>query len=122
MTRATLAEIAGVRVFNDQFDQPLAAEFLRQRPCVGLVAPHQRRMQFERTRHAEVERDIQRLDGVVAAVGIAGEIRLAHPADNVGDAPPVSQRGCEGQEHQIAARHEGIGQAPLAHFNRRIAC
>ena len=31
--------------------------------------------------HAEVERDLQRLERVVAAVGVAGEVGLAHAAD-----------------------------------------
>ena len=28
---------------------------------------------------------------------------------------------CEGQKHQVAAGHEGVGQAILAHFDRDVA-
>ncbi len=93
----------------------------RQLPGRGLVEPHQRRVQFERSGHAEIERGLQRLDGLVAAIRIAGIIGLAHAADDVGDAAPVGQRRGEGQEHQIAAGHEGVGQAVGAHRDRDIA-
>ena len=78
-------------------------------------------MQFERSGHAEVERGLQCLDGLVAAVRIAGIVGLAHAADDMGDAAPVGQRGGEGQEHQVAAGHEGVGQAVGAHGDRDIA-
>ena len=67
-------------------------------------------MQHEAPLHAEIERDLQRLDGVVAAVGIAREVGLAHAAHQHAGAAPIGQRGREGQEQQIAARHEGVGQ------------
>ena len=108
-------------MFADQVDQPCPAEIMRQLPGRGLVQPHQRRMQFELSRHAEIERGLQRLDGLVAAIRIAGIIGLAHAADDMGDAAPVGQRGGEGQEHQIAAGHEGVGQAVRAHRDRDIA-
>ncbi len=121
MPRAALAEIAGVGVLTDQVDQPCPAEFMRQPPCAGLIQPHQRRVQFERLVHAEIERDLQRPDGLVAAIGIAGIIGLAHAADDVTDAAPVSQCGRERQKHQIAAGHKGVGQAVRAHGDRDIA-
>ena len=83
MPRAAFAEIAGVGVLADQVDQPCPAEFVRQLPGRGLVQPHQRRVQFELPGHAEIERDLQRLDGLVAAIRIAGIIGLAHAADDV---------------------------------------
>ena len=60
MPRAAFAEIAGVGVLSDQIDQATAAEVVRQLPRRGFVEPHQRRMQLERPRHAEVERGIER--------------------------------------------------------------
>src|SRR3954468_14644783 len=68
MARAALAEIAGVGVFADQVDQPCPAELVGELPGAGLVQPHQRRMQFEWPGHAEIERPVQRLDGLVAAI------------------------------------------------------
>src|SRR5204862_23210 len=120
--RAAFAEIAGVRMLADQIDQPCPAEVMRELPGRGLVEPHQRRMQLEILGHAEIERRLQRLDGLVAAIRIAGIIRLAHAADDVADAAPVRQRRRAGEKHQIAAGHKGVGQAVLAHCNGDIAC
>src|SRR6202041_3275242 len=107
MPGAALAEIAGVGVFTDQVDQPCPAELVRQLPRTGLVQPHQRRVQFEPLVHPEIECDLQRLDGLVTAIRIAGIIGLAHTADDVPDPAPVGQRRSERQKHQIAAWHEG---------------
>ena len=121
MPRAAFAEIAGVGVLADQIDQPGAAEIMRELPGRGLVAPHQRRVQLETSGHAEIERGIERADRLVAAIGIAGIIGLAHAADDVGDAAPIGQRGGKGQEHEVAAGHEGVGQPVGAHFDRHVA-
>ena len=108
-------------VFADQIDQACPTELMRELPGRGLVQPHQRRVQLEVLGHAEVERGLQRLDGLVAAIRIAGVIGLAHAADDVTDAAPVGQRRGEGEKHQIAAGHERVGQAIRAHRDRDIA-
>ena len=78
-------------------------------------------MQHEAAVHAEVERHLQRLDGGVAAVGVAREVGLAHPAHQVADvAPPGNRRG-EGEEQEVAARHEAVGQAVLLHREGDLA-
>src|SRR6266853_4583649 len=89
MPRTALAEITGVGVLADQVDEPCPAKFVRERPCRGLVTPHQRRVQLKRPRHAEIERGVERPDGLVTAIRIAGIVGLAHAADDVRDAPPV---------------------------------
>ena len=66
--------------------------------------------------HAEIERRLHRLDRLVAAIGIAGEIRLAHAADDMAHAPPIGQRGREGEEQKIAAGHESSRQPVGAHL------
>jgi hypothetical protein len=71
LARPARAFVAGVGVLEDDLDQRLATQFLGERPGFGLVEPHQRRVQHEAPVHAEVQGDLQRLDGVVAAVGIA---------------------------------------------------
>ena len=71
--------------------------------------------------HAERERDLHRLDGVVAAVGIAGEIGLAHAGDQVLGAAAIGERAGEGEERQIAAGHEGGRQAVLRHLDGDVA-
>ena len=37
------------------------------------------------------------------------------------DTAPVGERGSEGEEDEVAAGHEGVGQAVLAHRYRHIA-
>jgi hypothetical protein len=103
-------------VLEDDLDQFSTAQLLGQRPGLCLVEPHQRRVQHEASVHAEIERDLQRLDGVVAAVGIAGEVRLAHAAHQVGDGAPPGDGGGKGEEQQIAPGHEAVGQAVLLHL------
>src|SRR5437879_3963225 len=75
-----LAKVAGVSLLDDDIDERLAAELLGQGEGRRLVDPHERRLQHEAPVHAQPERDLQRLDGVVAAVRVTGEIRLAHAA------------------------------------------
>src|SRR5205809_2554795 len=87
-----VAEIARVRVLDDEVDQRLAAELLGHRPGLCLVEPHQRRVDHHRGVHAEAERDLQRLERVVAAVGIGREVGLAHPADEHRDAASIGDR------------------------------
>src|SRR5579872_2812035 len=53
-------------------------------------------------------------DRVVAAIGIAREIRLAHATYQMPDTPPIGDGCGEREEHQVAAGHEGIGKALLA--------
>src|SRR6266853_5655739 len=62
-----VAEIAGVGEFKDDIDERLAAEFLRHLESRGLVDPHERRLDGAAPVHAQAERDLQRLQGVVAA-------------------------------------------------------
>ncbi len=59
----------------------------------ALSMPHQRRMEHKAAVHAEIERELHRLHGVVAAIRIAGEICLAHTGDDVLGAAPIGQRG-----------------------------
>ena len=51
-----------------------AAEILREGPGLSLVEPHQRRLQHEAALHADIERDLHGLDGVV--------LRVEHPPRN----------------------------------------
>ena len=106
MAMRPVAEVAGVRVLDDEVDEPFAAKARRQLPRSGLVEEHQRRFD----RHWPVEPKRQRLGkslhGIVPAIGIAREIRFAHAADERVDTSPVGERGCVGEKQQIARRHE----------------
>ena len=116
-----VAEVAAMGLLDHQIKQGLAADCFRQREGAGLVDPHQRRVQHEAAVHAEPERDLHGLDGVVAAIGIAGIIGLAHAGDQVPGAAPVGQRAGEGEEDEVAAGHEGGRQAVVAHLDRHVA-
>src|SRR5216683_1595394 len=112
-----LAEIAGVSLLDDDIDERLAAELLGQGEGRGLVDPHERRLQHEAPVHAQAERDLQRLDGVVAAVRVAGEIGLAHTAHQSAYAPAVGERRGGGEKKQISPGDEGVGESGVAHFD-----
>src|SRR5690349_8061200 len=65
-----LAEITGMRLFDDQLHQGIPAEVARELPRRGLVDPHERSLDREAPVHAEREGDLRRLDRVVAAIGV----------------------------------------------------
>ena len=74
-----------------------------------------------RSVHAERQRDLHGFDGVVAAIGIAGIIGLAHAGDDVAGGAPIGERAGEGKENQIAAGHESGGQAAVGDFDGGFA-
>ena len=124
-----VAEVAGVGVLHDQIHQLLAplrhtrgfADVVGQLPGGGFVDPHQRGVDEKAVVHAQRERDLQRLHGVVAAIGVAGEVGFADAGDDDLDAAPVGQRGRKGEEQQVAPGHEGVGQAAGLHLKRGLA-
>src|SRR6266508_1394673 len=116
-----VAEIAGVGVLDQQVDEWVAADLMREREGRRLVDPHQRRMDDEAAIHAEIERKLHGLDRVVAAIRIAGEIGLAHPGDEMPGAAAIGERAGEGEEHQIAAGNERRWQSAGADLDRHLA-
>src|ERR1700757_2250497 len=71
--------------------------------------------------HAERQCRLQRLQGVVAAIGIARIIGLAHAADKMPRSAAVAERGGKGEEQQVAAGHKGIRQSALLKADRSVA-
>ena len=116
-----VAEIAGVGLGEKKIDHGLAADLMRQRKSARLVDPHQRRMDDEAPIHAERQRQLHRLDGVVAAIRIAGEVGFAHAGNEVLDAAPIGDRAGEGKEHEVAAGHECRRQTRCGDFDRHFA-
>ena len=94
---------------------------MRQREGRRLVDPHQRRMDDEAPVHAEIERDLHRLDGVVAAIRIAGVVGLAHAGDEMLGAAPIGERAGEAEEDRLRPGHEGGRQAALRDLDRDVA-
>ena len=121
MPLRAVAQVAGVRMLDDQLDESGAAERFRQLPRRRLVEPHQRRLDDEALVHAQVERDLQRLQRVVAAVGISGVIGLAHAADQHAKSAPIGDGRGGRQEQDVAARHERRRQAVGAHRDFAVA-
>ena len=60
---------------------------------------------------SKVDSLVQRFERLVATIGIAGIIRLAHAAHEVADAAPEGQRRRERKEQQVAGGHESVRQA-----------
>jgi hypothetical protein len=87
------------------------AQLIGHAPGFGFVEPHEWRVQAKLLVHGEIERDVEALDEVVAAVGIAGEVRLANSRDEIEDAPLASVDRGDAEEEEVATRHEGIGRA-----------
>ena len=63
---------------------------------------------------ASAERALLGLDEIEAAVGVARIIRLAHPADEVGDAPREADARGDGEEERVAAGDERRGEVGRA--------
>ena len=78
-------------------------------------------MDDETPLHPKIERELHRFDGVVAAIGIAGIIRLAHAGDQMLDSAPVGERSRECQEHEIAPGNEAGRQPAFTDFDRHLA-
>lgn len=89
MQLGAIAAIACVRLPLDNAHQIISSEFLRQRPRLSLVDPHQWRVDYERGCGAKVQGDLKRFDGVVPAIGIAGEVGLADAGDDVLESAPI---------------------------------
>ncbi len=113
-----VAAIAGVGVFDDQGHQ---AGRVRHRPGLRFVEPHQRGFEHEAALHAQVEGELHGLDGVIAAIGIAGVIGFAHAADDAAQVSAPGQGGGIGQEEQVPAGDEGGGQAVAAGFDNAVS-
>src|SRR4051795_10646002 len=98
-----VAEVAGVRMLDQQIDERFAAEFVSKREACRLVDPHERSVNHEAPLHAQIDRELHRLDGVVAAIRITGKIRLAHAADEMLHAAPIGERARKDKENEVAA-------------------
>ena len=109
-----IAQVAGVAVTQDQFDERHSAELLSQCPHSGLAHPHQRRMDDVILLSAEVDRDLEGFQRIVATIWVSP---FRHAADEVPDAAAITNSGGGGEEKEVAAGHEGIGQAVLRHLD-----
>src|SRR5208283_4780036 len=102
MKALAVAAVAGMRLQADDVDQRRAGEPFGHPPGFRLVDPHERRLDHEADVHAEVQRDLHRLHRIVAAVRIAGIVRLADAENKPPYVPTIRERGGEGEEKEIA--------------------
>ena len=68
-------------------------------------------MQHEMAVHAGIEGHLHGLDAVVAAVRVTGGVALAHAQHQMADVFAVGPGRGVHDEQQVAARHEGVGDA-----------
>ncbi len=122
MEFAAFTPIAGVRLRDDEIHQAIAAQIAGELPGCRFVDPHQGRVQYEPLLHSQIQGDLERLDGVVAAIRIPGIIGLAHSSDEVAQPSTVSQGGSKGQKDQVAARNKCVWQTILPNFDGYFAC
>src|SRR5437667_304565 len=78
-----IAPLESYRLIANQIDQHPAPEFVRHAPGLGLVDEHQRGVNAQCPIHSQTQCRLNRSDRIVAAIGIAGEIGLAHAADKI---------------------------------------
>ena len=102
---------------RDEIDERLAAQCVRHPPCSGLVDRHEGRRDVDLAIDAETDGAGERLQGVVAAVGIARIVGLAHAAHQRADVAAIGERGGVGEEQQVAAGNECARQARRSHLD-----
>jgi len=122
MEGAAFSEITAMGAFHDQGDKLRPAQLMCQLKAFGFAFPHERRFQNKSPLHAEIQRKLHGFDGIVAAIGVAGEVRLAHSAHDPAQPSAVSDRRGGGKEQQIAPRHKGIGKPFLGKTNIGLLC
>ena len=107
-------------VLDNDIEEALPGDVAGQSEGRRLVDPHQRRMDGDAPVEPEAERHLHRLDGVVAAIRIAGIIGFAHAGDDMAGAAPIRQGTGEGEKDQVARRHERVRQTAVGKGNRRL--
>ncbi|ODR94381.1 hypothetical protein AUC70_06820 [Methyloceanibacter stevinii] len=111
----------------DEVDKGGAPELVRKRPALCLGETHQRCLDGEGDLRAQTDGRLKGLQCLVPAVRIARIVGLAHAADQHVQAPAMPERRRIDEEHQVAPRNEGGGEAGLGHDDfglgrqRRIA-
>lgn len=106
----------------DGFCQRIAPQLMAELPCLRLVDPHEWRVKHKTLLHTQIQGHLKGLDGVIPAVRITGIVRFTHAGDDMADAAAEGESGGKGQEDQVPARHEGVGQAVFSHADFRIPC
>ena len=81
-----------------------------QSPSRGLVQPHQRGIDTKRWAMPRLSASLHRLDGVVAAVGIAGIVGLAHAADQMADAAPIGDAAAKVRNTRLRPGTKVVGR------------
>ena len=108
-------------LLDNEFEQRLAADLPGHGEGRRLIDPHQRRMDDEAPIHAETERNLHGLDGVVAAIGVTGVVGLAHAGDDVAGAAAIGERAGEAEKDKVAAGHKGGRQAAVGDLDCGLA-
>ena len=113
--------VASMSLLGNDIHELRTAERIGHSPGFGLGAPHERRDNPEMFIGAEIDGVAERRQRLIAAIGIARIIGLAHPADKIANAAPVAERCRQRKKQQIASRHKGVRQAVCAECDLRVA-
>jgi len=108
-------------VLNDEIKECFTSDFFRHSKSISLVDPHEGGMYGDAFVETKGQRNLHGFDGVVATIGIAGIVGLAHTGDQMADTTPISQRAGKTEKDQVAAGHESAWQAVAGQFDLRCA-
>ena len=122
MRMLTISVIASVGFDPNEVNKQFASQFISKAPRRSLVQPHERRVNHKAALHAQVQCRLECLQGIVATVGIAGEICFTHTPNEMFDTSSVGKRSSNCQKQDIATGNESVWQAVGLHFDLNVTC
>lgn len=75
-------------------------------PGFRLVEPHERCVNDKRVIHGQIQRNVERFDEAVPAIGITAEIRFAYARDQMFCADALGQYSSKAEEQQVSSLHK----------------
>src|SRR5687768_9251550 len=79
-------------LFLNEADEFLAAKLGGETPRLRFINPHERGFENKTRLHSEIDCCLKRFDRIVAAIGIARKVCLAHPSNDDFDVAPIGYR------------------------------
>ena len=117
VTLAPLAAIAGVGVLDDEIDEASPPSFCASSQVSAFDSHISGVSMAKGISVPSLIASAKRAQGRVAAIRIAGIVRLAHAADERMQPAPIAERRGIGEEHEVSSRHEGARQARGQHLD-----
>lgn len=101
------AVVAGECLVTDDVE---CSQLVGQSPGLAFVQPHQWGVDDKLLLHGQVEGDVQALDECIAAVGIAGIVRLRYSCHEMAYSQLAGMDGSYAQEEEVTSRYKRVGQ------------